>query len=377
MKTQDSGRLPHGLPRGTTDTRRPSRTPGPPFLVKESVEGAGARWATQPRGPGQVRETAQEAPGAPPVALAGWAGGALNGARGDLGHGARPPPASAASAGRAGGRGGRGARAEGKGADRGRRFPPSKVSRSCVHSALPVGVGAAPSRAGRPAAGSQRKEAGRRESGRGGGGTPRAERGREGAPLGPKVRGSQVRPGRRERALPWARRGAGARGAGLGRPASPSARTRGAGGCSRGARASPVRARAARYLPREQVSSESSAGSARRRPRRAGGRIPAAGLRALSGRGDARRAENGAAPLPPPPLPPRLTLLRRLPSSLPQLRAGSGRALWRPVSGAPAWLAAGLRVEVAAPLREQRRPSRHLTFAPCGLHPSFSFLSLT
>ena len=168
---------------------------------------------------------------------------------------------------------------------------------------------------------------------------------------------------------------------GLGRPASPWARTRGAGGCSRGARASPVRARAARYLPREQVSSESSAGSARRRPRRAGGRIPVAGLRALSGRGDGRRAGNGAAPLPPPPLPPRLTLLRRLPSSLPQLRAGSGRALWRPVSGAPfpcppgsrpgMGYAAGVRVEVAAPPRGQRPPSRHLTSAPAVSTPPF------
>lgn len=157
MKTQDSGRLPHGLPRGTTDTRRPSRTPGPPFLVKESVEGAGARWAPQPRGPGQVRETAQEAPGAPPVALAGRAGGAERSAQGP---GPRSSPASSLCRQRRarwgpGGPVGRGRKARGR--TRGRRFPPSKVSRSCVHSALPVGVGAAPSWAGRPPARSGRK----------------------------------------------------------------------------------------------------------------------------------------------------------------------------------------------------------------------------
>lgn len=58
-------------------------------------------------------------------------------------------------------------------------------------------------------------------------------------------------------------------------------------------------------------------------------------LRALAGRGDGRRAGSRAARLPLSPVPPRLTLLRRLPSSLLGLRrAGSGRALWRPTSGA-------------------------------------------
>lgn len=148
-------KTPYSLPRPPTDTQRPSRAPGPPFLVKDPVEGAGTRWTPQPRGPGQFRENPTGSPGRGggvhrwPTARAGRATRAR--ARGSPGRKAGPPASSLRR--QRGARRAGGTRAEGKGA--GPRPPlPSlqSFSQLHIHSALPVGVGAAPSRPGRPPA---------------------------------------------------------------------------------------------------------------------------------------------------------------------------------------------------------------------------------
>lgn len=227
----------------------------------------------------------------------------------------------------------------------------------------------------RPAANSRRKEAGRREWGRGGGGTQRAERGRTRRAPGSRKAGSPPPRTPREGA---AAGGDGTAGHGRprGRAGSPGtsfrARTRDAGGSAREAHASPVRARAARYLPREQVRSESSAGSARRRPRRAGGRIPAAGAaRPIGARGRETRREWSCAaaapaaaadPSPPAPLLPPWAPPRRL--RLRPLAADFGSVL-EPVPE-PAWLAAGPRVPPAGEGRGQRRSSKLVVSAASG-----------
>lgn len=242
-----------------------------------------------------------------------------------------PPPAPGAEP------PGRGRKAGG----RGPRPPlPSLQSFSQLHihsRALPVGGGRRAPRgpAGRPPPGGRKRGDARCRPGSGG--TPAS---RKGSQAHPKFRGpGEPGPARRDagRALPpRARRGrvwqgAGARGekAGLEPPGVSPARKRGAGGCTR----EPMPLQCARCHTREQVSSESSAGSARRRPRRAGGSISLAGLHSLYGR---RGLETrGAGTAAPPPLPPRLTRLRGSPHSFPRPRADSGRALWRPVAGTP------------------------------------------
>lgn len=143
------------------------------------------------------------------------------------------------------------------------------------------------------------------------------------------------------------RRDAGACGAGLGRPPPPPAHGRGVRAAAPGKPTPlPCAPRAARYLPREQVRSESSAGSARwRRPRPADDNIPAAGtVRPAGARGRETRGERSCAataaapaaaadpsppaPLLPPPAPPRRLLSR-------PLAAGFGSVLVR--FPAPAW----------------------------------------
>ncbi|XP_053061540.1 collagen alpha-1(I) chain-like [Acinonyx jubatus] len=255
--------------------------------------------------------------------------------------------------GASGARGAGGTRAEGRGA--GPRPPlPSSQSFSQLHiySALPVGVSASPSRLGRPPAPGGRRRAD--ASGAGAAAGPSEPKGAgRGAPRGPGEPG----PPHPDAARGRCRRRGGDGTAGRGRPrgragppaASSRARTRGAGGSAREAHASPVRARAARYLPREQVRSESSAGSARRRrPRPAGGSIPAAGtVRPAGARGRETRGERSCAataaapaaaadPSPPAPLLPPRAPPRRLRSR--PLAAGLG-SVPVPVP-APAWPAA-------------------------------------
>lgn len=102
--------------------------------------------------------------------------------------------------------------------------------------------------------------------------------------------------------------------------------------------------------------SASSAGGASSH-QQAGGRIPAAeAARPTWARGLETRGERScaaAAAAAAAALPPRLTLLRRLPSSLLQLcRAIAGRALWRPGAGATLCaLPASARLAAAAGVR--------------------------
>lgn len=377
-------KTPYSLPRAPTDTQRPSRAPGPPFPVKDPVEGAGAGWTSQPRGPGQVRENPTGSPSEVGVHRWATARAMRARARGSPGRGPGPPASSLRRQRRA--RRAAGTRAEGRGA--GPRPPlPSlqSFSQLHIHSALPVGVGAAPSRPGRPPAPGGRKRGDASRTGAAAG-PQRAERGRPGAPRGPGVPGSRGRPGRREGALPpRARRGrdGGARApAGKGRAGPPGVSPGADAGRGRLHPGSPrlSSARPGRPLltqgageQREQCRQRQAAAAAGGRQHPGGGAALPIRARGLETRGErsctAAAAAAPAAAADPSP---------RLPSSLPRPRADSGRALWRPVAGtpscalpAPAWLVAvAWRSPGAGPASLRR-----LTSVPCGLHVPFSFLS--